>query len=193
MNRTKWMLLAIGAALTLSACDTMRVRSDSDAASSVSSCHTYSWLETPVSAPKPTAFENPINDKRLRGAIAKRLASRGIAAAEPGATSDCLVGYAIGSRQNIVDNSASRWSFGLGTGYGGWGSRSAASIGWSTEPYAYREGRIAVDLYRTAGREPIWHAAADVDVSQLTGANAETRIDSVVAAIFDRYPGGARK
>jgi hypothetical protein len=190
MIQTSWMLLAIGAVLSLSACDTMRVRSDSDAASSVSSCHTYSWLEAPASAPEPSAFDNPINDKRLRGAIAKRLGSRGMTAAASGVSSDCLVGYAIGSRQTIVGNPGPRWSFGFGTGYGGWGNRSAASIGWSTEPYAYREGRIAVDLYRSAGREPIWHAAADVDVSQLTGADAETRIDAVVAAIFDRYPGG---
>src|SRR5664279_134253 len=136
MIQTKWMLLAIGAALTLSACDTMRVRSDSDAASSVGSCHTYSWLESPASEAKPSAFENPINDKRLRGAIAKRLGSRGLAAAEPGASGDCLVGYAIGSRQTIVGNSGPRWGFGLGTGYGGWGNRGAASIGWSSEPYA---------------------------------------------------------
>lgn len=192
MNPTKWTLLALAAALTLSACDTLRVRSDSDAASSVASCHTYSWLESSATAAKPTAFENPINDKRLREAIAKRLVSRGIAAVESGAASDCLVGYAMGSRQYIVDNP--RWDFGFGTGYSDWwGYRSAASVGWSTAPYAYREGRIAVDLYRTTGREPIWHAAADVDVSQLTGANAEARIDSVVAAIFDRYPGGVRR
>src|SRR5450755_1675964 len=190
MNKTKWMLLATGAALILTACDTLRVHSDTDATLSVASCHTYSWLETLASAPKQTAFKNPINDKRLRDAIAKRLASRGIAAVEPGATSDCLVGYAIGSRQNIVNYP--RGNFGFGTGYG-WGHRRAASIGWSTEPYVYREGRIAVDLYRAADREPIWYAAADVDGSQLTGTHAEARIDCVVAALFDRDPGGARR
>ena len=190
MIQTRWMPMAVGVALSLSACDTMHVRSDSDAASSVSTCHSYAWLETPASTARPSAFENPINGKRLRSAIAKRLASRGLTLVDAGASSDCLVSYAIGSRQTIVGNAGPRWSFGFGTGYGGWGNRSAASIGWSSEPYAYREGRIAVDLYRTAGRDPIWHAAADVDVSQLTGADAETRIDAAVAAIFDRYPGG---
>lgn len=179
--------------VTLAACTTTRVRTDANAAASVSACRTYGWIEPTVGpSPSNSAFANPINDQRLRTAVAQRLAAKGIRPAESGAAPDCLVSHAIGTRENFAGNNGrARFSFGIGTGRG-YGSGTTGSVFVnSSDPYAYREGRIAVDLFKS-NREPIWHADAEVDVSGLTGADAELRIDAVVSAIFAKFPGAGR-
>jgi hypothetical protein len=47
---------------------------------------------------------------------------------------------------------------------------------------------VTVDIYRAVNREALWHADADVDITGLRGADAEKRIDKIVAAIFAKYP-----
>jgi hypothetical protein len=53
------------------------------------------------------------------------------------------------------------------------------------------ETRIAVDLFDSQSRKPIWHASVSQNVSDLTGPNAEARINAATAAIFTKFPGGA--
>ena len=64
------------------------------------------------------------------------------------------------------------------------------SMGWNTdEVYAYREGRISVDVFDARSHDALWHAHTETDVSSMTGASAQKRIDRAVNAIFDHYPG----
>lgn len=193
MNGTalRKVLLGGGLLAALTACSTFNVRSDSSAAADLSVCHTYTWIETPAEE-GPNPFGNPLNDKRLRDAVSQRLQGRGMTPATSG-TGDCQVSYAFGSRTTPGQTGRSRWSFGLGTGWGGYGGRGTmGSVYWDTAPYAYRENRVSVDLFRSgtgpAGREPLWHASVDMDLTQLTGAEAEKRIDAAVAAMFTKYP-----
>jgi hypothetical protein len=184
-------LLGTSLLAVLSACSTLTARSDSDAAANLGVCRSWSWMETQV-ATRPSPFDNPLNDKRVRGAITQRLQSRGMTLAESG-PADCQVAYAFGARTTRDDYNRPRVSFGLGTGWGGWGrSGTAGSIFWDMSgPNTWRESRMSIDLYRSggaAGREPLWHASVDTDVTQLTGAEAEKRIDAAVAAMFAKYP-----
>src|SRR5260370_129824 len=88
------------------------------------------------------------------------------------AGADCRVGYGIGSHPVVEDVYPYGW---------GWG--------WGWDPYAYREGIIAVDLYDAKSGEPLWHASVEQSLYRLNGAEAEKRIDEAVAAIFTKYPG----
>jgi hypothetical protein len=180
-----WVLVGLG----LAACETTRVTTDSNAAASVAACHSFGWVEPNVAPlPATAAFSNPINDQRLRTAVGQRLAARGILPVEGAGPPDCLVSHAIGTRDSLAEGyGRSRWSFGVGTGWGGRRGGGSVFID-SSDPYVYREGRIAVDVYKAAGREPIWHADAEVDVSGLTGVDAEKRIDAVVTKIFAKFP-----
>jgi hypothetical protein len=178
---------------SLGACTTLQVRSDYDAAADISTCRSYDWAPASTAAAgrrdeRSRAFDNPLNDVRLRNAIAKRLAARGMQPVAAGGTADCLVGHAIGVRDTLVDTGP-RIGFGIGTGWG-WGRRgfASSSLFWDNDIYAYREGRISVDIYKASNRDPIWHADVQVDVTRLTGANAEQRIDTAVTAMFARYP-----
>jgi hypothetical protein len=176
--------------LALSACQTTHVVTDSNAAANLSACKSFDWLEPDVAAQRSVnpAFDNPINDQRLRTAVSQRLGARGVQPVAPGGKPDCLVGHAIGARHSRNGRSGPRWSFGVGTGWGGYRSGTTGSVMFDTADYDLREGRVSIDVYRAGNREPLWHAEADVDVTELRGADAEKRISDVVTAIFAKYP-----
>jgi len=119
--------------------------------------------------------------------VQANLAERGLQPVADAATADCTVAYAIGSRQRI-DDTYPRVGFGFGWG----GRRGFGSLAWDDDVYAYREGRVSVDIYNARTNEPIWHASVDEDVTYLTGSDAEARIGSAVKALFTRYPPAAK-
>lgn len=171
-------LAAAVAAATLAACTTLSVRSDVNSALiSQVHCNTFAWAGSfRGSSPLRNTIANPVNESRLRTAIAAHL--HGGSVQETGASADCLVGYGIGST-SVVDPG---W-YGYGWGYPyGWG------WGWPG-PYAYREGIIAVDVYDAKSRAPLWHASVDQSLYGTSGPEAQKRIDAAVAAIFTKYPG----
>lgn len=166
-------LLAVLAA-SLAGC-ALNVKSDVNSAllSSVH-CGSYAWAGSFRGAsPLRNTVANPLNEERLRSAIASHLQPQAIQPA--GSSADCLVGYGIGGNY-AVDGA---YPYGYGWGYGwGWGG-----------PYVYREGIIAVDLYDAKSRQPMWHASADQSLFDTTGPEAAKRIDAAVAAIFAKRPG----
>jgi Domain of unknown function (DUF4136) len=180
-----------GAALAgLSACTSLPVTTDSDPTMSVAMCHTYAFAQENVAnADQPSAFGNPLNAERLRQSIQANLDSRGIQRVDHGAA-DCVVGYAMGSRQVFND-----WygGFGFNAGWGrGFGRRGGFGGGWGYDgPWVQDETRISVDLFDARSRKPIWHAAVSQSVYDLTGPNAAVKINTATAAIFSRWPGGA--
>jgi len=183
--KTAFSILATGSLIGLAGC-ALHARTDSDPRASVAACHSFSFAEAGMGRPDATAaFGNPLNEKRLREAIAANLSARGLQVAASGTAGDCTVGYAIGSRL-APDPAEPRVSWGLG--WGGWGRHGVGgSLAWSA-PYDYREGRVTVDLFDTHSHEALWHAYVDEDVTRLTGADAEQRIKAVVAAIFEKFP-----
>jgi Domain of unknown function (DUF4136) len=177
------------ALLGLGACTTLPVTTDVNPNFSVASCHTYTFAREHVAnADQPAAFGNPLNADRLRSAIEANMAAKGVARVGDGAAADCVVGYAMGSRQVFNDYYA---GWGVGWGYG-WGRRGWGGGGWGYDgPWVSNETRIAVDLFDAKSRTPIWHGAVSETMSDLTGPNAVARINTATAAIFTKLPIGA--
>ncbi len=174
--------------LGLAACSTLHVTTDSNPSMSVANCHTYAFAkEFVANANQPAAYGNPLNAERLRVAIESNLAARGIQRADR-AAADCIVGYAMGTRQVVNDYYD---SFGPGWGFGGgfYGRRGGIYGTWGWDgPYVSDETRIAVDLFDAKSRTPIWHASVSQSVGDLTGPNAEAKIGAGTAAIFSKFP-----
>jgi Domain of unknown function (DUF4136) len=175
--------------LGLSACTTLPVTTDVNPNMSVLNCHTYAFAkEFVANANQPAAYGNPLNAERLRVAIEANLAARGIQRADH-ATADCVVGYAMGTRQVFNDyygGFGPAWGYGYGFGYG---RRGGIYGGWGWDgPYVSDETRIAVDLFDAKSHTPIWHASVSQNVSDLTGPNAEAKINAGTAAIFAKFP-----
>jgi hypothetical protein len=173
-----------GAAIPLlTACTSLSVMSDvNPELQSGIHCHSFAWAGTFRSdSPLRGTIANPLNESRLRTAIASSLQTKGLQPAT--ADAECLVGYGIGIR-NVMDGV---YPYGWG---GGWGWRYGYVGGWGTYgPYVYREGIVAVDLYDARSRQPIWHASVDQNLSGATGEKADQKIKAAVAAIFTKYPG----
>jgi Domain of unknown function (DUF4136) len=163
-------------ALTLAACAPY-VRSDVNTALiGQVHCRSFAWAgEFRSSSPLRSTIANPINENRLRAAIASHLS--GTVQPAPG-NADCLVGYGIGGY--YVMSGVYPYPYGWAWSYPyGWG--------WPG-PYTYPEGVIAVDLYDARTGQPLWHASTEQSLFGVTGPEAEKRIDSAVAAIFTKYP-----
>jgi hypothetical protein len=173
------------ASLALGACTSLRVTTDVNPNFSVANCHTYTFAREHVAnADQPGAFGNPLNADRLRSAIQANMAARGIAQVPDGGAADCVVGYAMGTRQVFNDYYAgwgAGWGYGWGRGYGYWGYDG---------PWVSNETRIVVDVFDAKSRKPIWHGAVSQTMTDLTGPNAEAKINTATAAIFTKLPIG---
>src|ERR1700722_14386270 len=140
-------VVACTAALGLSACNTVAVRTDTAKDMSASICHTYAFANEHIAnADEPAAYGNPLNAERLRVSIQSNMGARGIQLVDR-SQSDCVVGYAMGSRQ-VFDTYyggyyGAGWGFG-GFRRGGFGFRGA----WGYDgPWVENETRIAVALF----------------------------------------------
>jgi len=180
---------ALASAWGLGACVALRVTSDVAPGASAAQCHTFAWAGSfHYDNENGRGVVNPVNEQRLRDAVAANLAAKGVQPA--GANADCLVGYGMGSHLVVEGGWAyAPGPYGWGWG-GGWGWGWGGGYGWGWDaPYAYRQGVIAVNLYDGKSKRPVWHAAVNQSVSNLTGAAAENKIREAVAAIFMKYPG----
>jgi len=163
-------------AVTLAACAPY-VRSDVNTALiSQVHCGSFAWAGAfRSSSPLRSTIANPVNESRLRTAIASRLGGP----VQPGpGNADCLVGYGIGGY--YVMSGVYPYPY-------GWAWSYPYAWGWPG-PYAYPEGVIAIDLYDARTGQPLWHASTEQSLFGVNGAEAEKRIDSAVAAIFTKYP-----
>src|ERR1700722_20297677 len=102
----------------VAACNPIAVKTDVGPGLSQASCHTYAFANEHVAnSDQPAAYANPLNAERLRIAVQNNLAAKGIHPAADRSAADCVVGYALGSRQ-VFDQYYAGWG-----GYwgGGWG------------------------------------------------------------------------
>ncbi len=189
-NRSIIQALCVGGALiALEACTTLPVTTDVNPNMSVANCHSYAFADEHVAnADHQSAFGNPLNAERLRQAIEANMAAKGIQKVDDRRSADCVVGYAMGTRQVFDDYYG---NFGIGWGWGGgWGRRGwgwGGGVGYDG-PYVRDETRVSVDLFDAKSRIPIWHASVSQTVSDLTGPHAVEKINAAAAAIFAKFP-----
>jgi hypothetical protein len=181
-------LVLVGtAAFSLAACETVTVRTDAAHDISATSCHTYAFANEHVAGvDQPAAYGNPLNAERLKVSIQNNMAARGIQLVDR-AQADCVVGYAMGSRQ-VFDGYYGGY-YGAGWGYGYYGRGWRGGYGWGYDgSWASTETRIAVDLFDNQSHKPIWHASASQTTYELSGPEAVQKIDAATAAIFNKWP-----
>jgi len=71
-------VIALTAALLVSSCISLRVTSDVAVGASAAQCHTFGWAGSFHTDGKPRTVANPLNESRLRTAIAANLAAKGV-------------------------------------------------------------------------------------------------------------------
>lgn len=194
MKRSTLSVLIAAAILALTGCTGVPVRTDQNSQLLASiHCQSFGWAGGfKGSSPLRNTIANPLNESRLRDAIAANLQAAGISlvqapgaapGAAPAAGAQCLIGYGIGMQRDVDYVYPDGWGYGAGFWGPGWGP----GWGWGA-PYVYHQSFITVDLYDAASRKPMWHASAEQTLSGLTGDAANQRIRAAVDAIFLKFP-----
>lgn len=187
-------LLGIGMlALLAAGCTTFRVQTDYDRKISVAGWHSYAWMQQePVTAPEgPTAFGNPINQRRVREAIETEFAAKGLTRVDDVAAADGVVRWAIGTRDRPYGPDP-RWSVGWGMGWGWHHHGFGTALMYDSTPYYVTEARLAVDLFDAKTHEAVWHGTVSLDASKLSGDAAAEQIRKAVHRLMQYYPPGSK-
>jgi len=175
------------------ACTSLRVTSDvNQSLASTVKCTSFDWAGSfHGNSDLRSTIANPVNEARLRTAIASNLAAAGVR--QTSENPACLVGYGIGAR-NVLEGGFGGypgWGYGgFGYGYGwggGFGRGYYGAWGWDY-PYAYQEGVIGVDVYDAKTKQGLWHASVNQNLIGVTGDKADKKIQDAAAAIFTKYP-----
>lgn len=168
-----------GAALSLAACATMpRVMTDHDPATDFTRIRTYSWVYS-----QPPSGMNPLLFERVKASIDRSLAARSFTLASPG---DVAVAFTLGARDRVETRDFGTYS----SFYPGWG-RPMGPWGWTrrysnTEIRSFTEGTLAIDMFDTATKRPVWHGSAAQRLSR--DSVDQQQIDAAVDAVLARFP-----
>ena len=200
-RRTVWIPV-VAASTALAGCTTIPVRIDQNAQLLATvHCQSVGWAGGfKGDSPLRSTIANPLNEARLRDAIAANLQIARIplvdtpaarvpaAAGEPGGPLPDRLRHRHGApdRQR-VPGGLGLWRGLLGSGLG---SRLGIWLGiWLGSPVClspelHHPGSVRL---RPPGK-PMWHASAEQDLNGLTGDAAIQRIRAAVDAIFLKFP-----
>ena len=188
MVRRTLFVPVLAAATALAGCTGIPVRTDQNSRLLASvHCQSLAWAGGFKGAsPLRSTIANPLNEARLRDAIAADLQTAGLTLVDA-AKAQCLIGYGIGTQRQVDTVYPDGWDYGPGYWGRGWGPGWGWGFGWG-EPYVYNRSFITMDLYDAASKQPLWHASAEQSLSGLTGDAATQRIRAAVNAIFLKFP-----
>lgn len=178
--------------LALVGCSSMVVQSDHDPTVSFSGFKTYDWISEPR---KPTGDpridQNPLLDARIREAVDRVLATKGLSKATSGQP-DLLLAYhvTLNRRTEVV---AVNNAYGYSPGWG-W------PPGYPYGPYIppgppqtmvrqYDQGSLILDMVLPGTRRLVWRGIATDEVS--FAASPERRrekLDEAVRRMLEKFP-----
>ncbi|MEL7537767.1 MAG: DUF4136 domain-containing protein [Pseudomonadota bacterium] len=184
------------AALVLAGCATgPEVFSDFDPEQSFTEYRTFAWIgENPMTVAGDRG-PNPLVAKRLQDTIQATLVEKGFQYVADPTDADFVVAFTVGARDLVevrereyVDYYGPHWRW----GYDYYGVRPArASTRTEVSTHNYTEGTLAIDIFDTERKSPVWHGAASKRLTrdELQGRNTEA-IRAGVSAILAEFPPG---
>jgi hypothetical protein len=153
------IFLTFAAIVTLSACSSSpTVSSDVVPGVNFSAYKTFSFI---TEAPRGA---NPVAVERIQQDVGSALSGKGYAQGQPG---DLTVVTTVGAQNRTQVNS-----------WGWWGLR--------TDVYQYTEGQLAVDVYDTKTKQPLWHGQAEQRIDP-NKVDPET-VNAAVASVMASFP-----
>ena len=167
-------LLMLGA-VSLAACQTVRVDSDYDETVDFSSYETFGWLPQPRNAPRNDQI-NDILDNRIKRAIEAEIVADGYQKNQRGRP-DLYVVYHTATERKIDRTYIERW---------GYNRRGQPRRRGAVRVESYKEGTLIIDLVDAERRELVWRGTATGAVSDLT--QTDKKLFGAVERIFEAFP-----
>jgi hypothetical protein len=175
-------VLVAGALVALVSCSTVRVESDYNPQVDFSTLRSYAWMPDPPDVSSNPLLHNSILDGRIRSAVDRTLAGKGIRQVEV-SQADFLVNYYVNLEQKIRVDTVPTTSYGYG--YGGWYGGTASE----TRVQQYEEGTLILDVVDPEKDELLWRGSGSTRVSKKTSPEArEKKIDEIVSKLLESFP-----
>lgn len=130
-----------------------------------------------LTAPKKTL------QPAVMASIRSNLEAQGYRYLADAAAADFLLSFTVGSREKFGPDAYPSEYSGTG-GRGGW---ATAFYGGSAGA-AYTQGVLAIDVFDSTDRRPVWHGVAGKRINEEDRENMAAVINEVVASILDNFP-----
>ncbi len=182
----RWLWIGL-VAVGLAACSSASTRSDHDPAADFSGYRTYAWVTDELMVQPRVATDPNVSalvQQRIHDAIDRALAAKGFV--EDPASPDFGVAFTVGLRDRVrVDHWGTYGGFYRPYGrYGGVGTRYGPPIATN-----YTEGTLAIDIFDSQTRRPVWNGTATKIVNESDDQPDE--IQRIVNAVLADFPPGA--
>lgn len=192
--------------LGLSGCTTIRATSDYDANVNFDRYKRFAWVSDKAhqdaahrDAAQQGVVINPVEVRRTKLAIQRKLIEKGFDYVETNADADFVVAFTLGERERI---SAHTYPLPYYSAYYGYsrGRRGAGSryYGFGYDPWfdyrrdlsiqTYIQGLLAIDMYDQKTNDPIWHGMATRRLEHKNAEVAEAHTVAIVSAILEKFP-----
>lgn len=193
MNR--WMCVSIALlCVNLIGCAplTPRVEFDYDPSANFSALKTYAWAEQPGQRPKDDGLsENSLLDDRIRQAIQRALALKGLQTVESGAP-NFLVSYHLKTQQHLANRyEPTFYSPYRRFAYGRWPGYYGMPL-YANEPYyeEYQTQRLIVEFLEPQTHKAVWRGVLDEPLSDSGGDPIQqiAQLVSKLQYVFLHFP-----
>jgi hypothetical protein len=179
--------LAVLSFVATTSCTTIRVSTDYDPHTDLTSLRTYGWRARKVDESRDPRLDNSLLDARIRGAVDRELSARGIRNVSE--NPDFEVGYDIVLEKDVRFTTTGGWYYPAGAWGWGWG-------GWAypqTYGRAYDRTVLILDFNDPASGNLLWRGMAQGNlIDDATPEEREAQVDATVAAILERFRPPAR-
>jgi len=182
VSMSKPILLSLGLTV-LMGCTPFTVTYDYDAQAHFEGFKTYDWYAASSRAKgRAAGVENPLMDRRVRSAVERELAAKGLRQEKTGEPDLLVTYYPVYQHRAVVTSTG----FGNGWGYRPFGLGMGTSF---TEVHPYREGSIVLEIVENKTNQVIWQAAAEGALTNLDDPqDAEEQVGKAVKALLTRFP-----
>ena len=172
------LVIAVGAALLVSACSGISTTTDFDPAVDFSAFSTYDWIDS------QGEIDN-ITSSRIRTSVDALMAERGFT--KSSSNPDVAVSYQVTSAERRSFNTVNAgWSGGYG--WGGWGMGLGTS---TTTENVWTEGSLILAIFDVGTKNLVWTGTATTDIDgSRTPEERQSLVDSAVGKMMQDFPPG---
>jgi len=184
-NITLWILWAAAAAASVIGCSSLKVSQDYDQAVDFSTITTFAWKDVNQPGTGDIRVDSPLMDQRIRQAIKKHLALKGLDYSEVDLP-DVHVAYSY----NIIPKLQSGTvTTGVGVGIGTGATMGGIGVHTGADVSQYDQGLLVVDILSPKTEKLLWRGTSTRVVRTHSSPEKITQdIDATIEKLLAQFP-----